>query len=172
MASSTEAVKFHRLFLTETPTLIMMSKVASILWASSVLKKHDAVIAKISSNIIYMPPSFAWWTASSRPHFGSSIEIKLGPPWQGHLSRLDQDSSGRRAVWGPDRLWADVQNFHLPRGLQQGRELLPNFHLTFPARGGKGRSLKGNSSPSQLQVGSVFGQLWEVFRVEVLHSGY
>ena len=47
------SAKSYRLILTRALNLVMMAKTAFILWANSVLKRCDAVLAKIAWNITY-----------------------------------------------------------------------------------------------------------------------
>ena len=42
----------HQFFLMKVHTLMMMTKIAFVLWANSVLNGHDAVLAKMFSNIM------------------------------------------------------------------------------------------------------------------------
>ena len=52
MANSLEEAKCHELFLMEARTLMMMTKTASVMWVNYVLKRCDAVLSKIFSNLM------------------------------------------------------------------------------------------------------------------------
>ena len=51
LANSWEVVKYHRLFMKGVRFVMMISKIALILWLNTILKRRETALYKISSNI-------------------------------------------------------------------------------------------------------------------------
>ena len=198
LSSSSDHHKVKCFFVAGARCQLLVAKTVSTMWANLILKRCDAILAKVKDNILFE----SFMDLQNSPLSGSS---ELFPKDAAEktivkASRVSHDKAVRMAVIieNPSKKPQKLLQFsesakqsqsskhsshQSSRQSQAGLPVLPHLqaqNLLSPVSAGGGRSFEGSLLPSMLQVGGILVWHWpswsslgaEDWTVEVLYSGY